>query len=473
MKNIGIVWFRNDLRLDDNEALTNAINSCDEVLSVFVFDERLFYGNTPFGFRKTGYFRSKFIIESVENLRANLREKGSDLIIAHGKPEEIIAELAINIKASWVFCNREMTYEEIKVQDSLEQNLWAGGREIFYSRGKMLYYTADLPFPILHTPDLFSQFRKEVEKIVPIRKPLPLPATFKTYKDVEIEAGSIPTLSEFGFDGQEQEQINFVGGEDAGKNQLKHFLWETGCICRLKETRNELIGWNQSSKFSPWLAVGALSPKTIYHEVKKFEQIHGQSDGTFLLNLELVRRDFYRLVGKKYGTAIFLPGGMTGKKPESSKEIPVFMAWVNGETGNPFIDANMKVLSATGYLSYRSRQIVANYLIKDLGIYWLWGAEYFESILLDYDPCSNYCNWALLAGVGNDPREERIYNVLTYAQKNDPNGYFVKKWLPMLSTLPDEYIHAPDLVDTAILNHHGVYLGDTYPMALVSSSKWS
>ena len=170
-----IVWFRQDLRLHDNEALLDALKSADEVIPVYVFDPRIFKGKTKYGFPKTGSFRAKFILESVIDLRASLQAIGSDLWVRIGKPEEVIFELARSVKSSWVFCNRERTQEEVLVQDALEKNLWTIGQEIWYSRGKMLLYTADLPFPVPHTPDVFTQFRKEVEKIVPVRDPLPAP----------------------------------------------------------------------------------------------------------------------------------------------------------------------------------------------------------------------------------------------------------------------------------------------------------
>ena len=170
-----IVWFRNDLRLHDNEALQDAMRNADEVIPIYVIDERTFKGKTSFGFPKTGKFRLQFILESLEDLRQNLRHRGSDLYVRMGKPEEIVAEIAQQAKTSWVFCNRERTAEELQVQDTLEKNLWSIGQELRYCRGKMLYHTADLPFPVNHTPDTFSQYRKEVERITPVRDPFPAP----------------------------------------------------------------------------------------------------------------------------------------------------------------------------------------------------------------------------------------------------------------------------------------------------------
>ena len=194
----GIVWFRQDLRLHDNEALNDAIEAVDEVIPVYVFDERAFYGKTShFGFPKTGKYRAQFIIESIKDLRSSLKAIGSNLIVRIGKPEEEIFKIAQLAKTNWIFCNRERTPEEVFVQDTLEQRLWAIGQEIRFSRGKMLYYTADLPFPITHTPDSFSQFRKEVERYVPIREPLPTPEDMAPIM-VKLDEGEIPGLDDFG-----------------------------------------------------------------------------------------------------------------------------------------------------------------------------------------------------------------------------------------------------------------------------------
>jgi len=178
-----IVWFRNDLRLHDNEALTDALTAGDQVVPVFIFDERTFRGKTSFGFDKTGKYRAKFIIEAVTDLRKQLQSRGSDLYIRVGKPEDELFALANELKSSWIFCNRERTQEEVAVQDVLEHNLWSIGQEIRYCRGKMLYYTSDLPFPVTHTPDVFTQFRKEVERFVQVREPLTLALSFRlTYR---------------------------------------------------------------------------------------------------------------------------------------------------------------------------------------------------------------------------------------------------------------------------------------------------
>lgn len=473
MKRRAIVWFRQDLRLHDNEALTIALRMAEEVIPVFVFDERVFLSETRFGLPKTGKFRAKFILESAEDLRQNLRSRGSDLVVRFGKPECVLDKIAQEYKCSWVLCNRERTKEEVEVQDALEQKLWGKGVELLYSRGKMLYHTQDLPVPVHHTPDIFTQFRKDNEHITPVREPLPVPQSLPNLP-AGLEPGEMPSLQTLGhapFEADKRAVLPFRGGETEGLRRLQHYLWDTDAARTYKETRNGLLGSDYSSKFSPWLAQGCLSPKAIYHELKRYEQERGSNESTYWLFFELLWRDYFRLMGKKYGSHIFLKGGTQNKPMKHLKNNrEMFLCWAEGRTGVPFIDANMRELAATGWMSNRGRQNVASFLVKDLKVNWQMGAELFESLLIDYDPCSNWGNWNYVAGVGSDPREDRYFNILTQARNYDPRGEFVKVWCPELQNVPMEKIHRPDLIAAA---ERHAYQMSHYPKAVVKIEKWA
>jgi deoxyribodipyrimidine photo-lyase len=182
----------------------------------------------------------------------------------------------------------------------------------------------------------------------------------------------------------------------------------------------------------------------IYSEVSKYEKQKQSNESTYWLKFELMWRDFFRFMAKKHGNKIFQLSGYKEKiDPDWEVDWEKFNKWAKGETGIPFIDANMKEINATGYMSNRGRQNVASFLINDLKLNWLMGAEYFESLLIDYDPTSNYGNWCYLAGVGSDPMENRSFNILSQAQRYDPEGEYVKKWLPDLQELPKDKIHEP------------------------------
>ena len=439
-----IVWFKTDLRLHDNEALNEALKIADEIYPVYVFDERIFNAISENGFRKTGAFRAQFIIESVLDLKTSLKDKGIDLIIRIGKPELEITEIARQIKSSWVFGLMERLPEEAAVQNSLEKNLWAIGQELRLFRGKMLYYTQDLPFPVTHTPDTFTAFRKEVEKITPIREPLQSPSGFKSWT-TEIEKGEVPTLSVFDLQLPETDSraaLEFKGGETEALKRLQYYLWDSRLVSTYEESRNGLIGGDFSTKLSPWLAQGCISPKLIFAELQKYEKAHGANKSTYWLYFELLWRDYFRLVGKKFGKKIFTKGGLFDRKPKSIlHDASKFRSWAEGTTGQPFIDANMTELKLTGFMSNRGRQNVASYLVNDLKINWQIGAEYFESQLIDYDPTSNWVNWLYVAGLGNDPREDRYFNPQTQSRRYDAQAEYMKLWLPHLRQMTAEEIH--------------------------------
>lgn len=473
MKRRAIVWFRQDLRLHDNEALSTALRMAEEIIPVYVFDERVFSGTTRFGFPKTGKFRARFILESVADLRRNLQKLGSDLLVRFGKPEIELSELARELKVSWVLCNRERTHEEVYVQDALEQKLWALSVELLYTRGKMLYHTQDLPVPVHHMPDIFTQFRKDNENITPVREPLPAPVTTPPLPP-GIDPGVIPSMQDFGhedFEPDPRAVIAFKGGETEALARLNYYFWEKDLVATYKETRNGLVGGDYSSKFSPWLSQGCLSPKLVYHELKRYERERVNNESTYWLFFELLWRDFFRLMGKKYENRIFRKGGPQGKPLKHLKNTTeVFQLWADGKTGIPFIDANMRELNATGWMSNRGRQNTASFLVKDMKINWQMGAEYFESLLLDYDPCSNWGNWNYVAGIGSDLREDRYFNILTQAKNYDPQGEYVRLWCLELANVPADKIHRPDLLTDSDRQVFGV---GVCPKSVVRIEKWA
>ena len=431
-KRRAIAWFRQDLRLRDNEALLEALSNAFEVVPVYIFDSRVFKGSTEYGFPKTGRFRAKFILESVQDLQRSLKKLGSDLVIRVGRPEEEIFQIAQQVKSSWVFCNRERTPEELYVQEELEKKLWSIGQEIRFSRGKMLYHTGDLPFPIQHTPDTFAQFKKEVERYVEVREPLPKPERRFNFIAVDIDPGKMPTLKELGhraFDLDTRASYAFEGGESKALERLHQFFWDQNTINHYKDTKDDLFGADFSSKFSPYLAQGCLSPKQIYAEIKAYQARYGKNKSLEALFHNLLFRDFLRFMVKKHGKAAFDKGG--------TKEVPIgrltddgsrFEMWALGQTGEPLIDAGMQELINTGYLSNRMRQNVASYLVHELEVNWQWGAAYFESLLIDYDVCSNWMNWNVVAGITNDPKDKIELNAEAQAIKYDPQLRYIKRW---------------------------------------------
>jgi deoxyribodipyrimidine photo-lyase len=472
---IGILWFRQDLRLSDNIALSDAIKSCDQIIPVYIFDERLFTGISRFGFSRIGIHRAKFILDSVADLRHSLRDLGTDLIVRYGKPEEILFEFALKYKTSWVFCNRERTQEEEFVQDTLEQNLWSIGQEVRYSRGKMLYHTGDLPFPVTHTPDTYASFYREVGKIIPIREVISKPDFIPLYL-ANIEAGNLPKLEELGFSNDEINgaEFKFKGGESTGLQRIDAFIelnlksGKTIHAHNWEEMRN-----SQTTHLAPYLSIGNISARQLYNKLNKYSEHKKYKKRVKCLIHGLIRRDFYRLMTKKYRNNIFLVNGIKGEATYIlKKDLKLFSLWANAKTGMPMVDAFMRELNKTGYISPEGRYFVASFLVEEMKLNWQMGAEYFESKLVDYDPSSNWVNWNHIGGVSLDSKEDRYCNIVTRAKKIDPNGDFIREWLPELAQINSPNIHEPYKLDKDELAKYALELGKDYPTPIVETEKW-
>lgn len=433
MKRRAIVWFRQDLRLSDNEALTDALAQAFEVIPVYVFDTRIFKGSTEYGFPKTGVHRARFILEAVKDLQRSLKKLGSDLVIRIGRPEEEVFSIAQQVRSNWVFCNRERTPEEVDVQDQLERKLWSIGQELRFSRGKMLYHTGDLPFPIQHTPDTFAQFKKEVERYVSVREPLLAPQRSFNIITTDVDPGIMPDLKDFGHQpsaADRRADYQFKGGEKEGLKRLREYFAAEEAVRNYKDSKDEIYGSNFSSKLSPYLAQGCISPKQVHAAIKGFQAEYGDDKSLEDLFHRLMYRDFLRFMVKKYGQVVFEKGGLREQPLDQlSDDARRFGKWMNAETREPLIDAGMNEFRRTGYISNRMRQNLASYLVHELEVNWQWGASYFESLLIDYDVCSNWMNWNAIAGLTRDPKDETILNPDTQASKYDPQSEYVERWL--------------------------------------------
>ena len=466
-----IVWFRNDLRVHDHEPLWKAAQKAANVIPVYCLDPRLFQ-MTDLGFPKTGSYRAKFLLESIADLQSSLQKLGTSLVFKIGKPEEVIPQMAKQYEVAAVYASKEVTHEEVTTESILSNMLLKYGVELDLFWTATLYHPDDLPFPVSALPDVFTNFRKAVEKYTAIRPVFPTPTRLTPH---QIGSDPMPTLPDLGLEEitpDERGVMLFKGGERHGLARLQEYFWKKNLLKNYKETRNGLVGADYSSKFSPWLASGSLSPRLIYQEVKAYEKDRVANESTYWLIFELIWRDYFRMVAKKYGNLLFFSGGIKNQPIRNTGRKQEFLKWIEGNTGIPFIDANMRELAATGFMSNRGRQNVACFLVKDLYVDWRWGASYFESLLLDYDPCSNWGNWNYVAGVGNDPREDRYFNILSQAKNYDPKGAFVRHWLPELSELPDGLVHTPFYLNSTQQSEFNVRLGVDYPKPMFDIAKW-
>lgn len=428
MKTI-VVWFKTDLRISDNETLIKAIAKSDQIIPVYCFDDSHFE-TTSYGFKKTGSFRAQFLLESLQDLDFNLRKIGSGLLIVKGNPEIEIPKIVQKYKAQKVFAKREVAFEEKQTEKRVQESLFKLRCELETFSTSTLYHAEDLPFSIKNIPDVFTNFRKKTEKESKIRGSFDIPLQINSPEIPEMKLPTLQDLDLFFSPIDSRAAIEFKGGETEAINRLNHYFYETKCLSNYKETRNGMVGADYSSKFSAWLALGCISPRFIYEEVKKYEKEFGANDSTYWLIFELLWRDFFRFMFKKHQTKFFLYSGIQADTVHSkSLNKKLLSQWINGATNSDFINANMLELKQTGFMSNRGRQNVASYFCNELNMDWRLGAAYFEEKLIDYDVCSNWGNWAYLAGVGNDPRGHRYFNIEKQASDYDKNKAFRKLWI--------------------------------------------
>jgi deoxyribodipyrimidine photo-lyase len=426
-----LIWFRNNLRLHDNEALTKAAQN-GPVIGIYFFNPDNFKP-TSIGLTPMGKFRLKFILQALQNLKYNLNKLGIQLLVQTQKPHVALPAICKTYHIKQIHTQKEAgTFEQ--QEEKLIKN-WCEQNEVsfFLYEPNLLYSLDKLPFDISNTPDVFTHFRKIVEKHMPFNK---LWEFSKQITGLKVdETFYLPTLKDFGYNDfniDANAAFKFKGGEDEALQHVKDYIWNKELITTYKETRNGLIGSEYSSKLSAWLAIGCISPRYIYKEIKQFEATRIKNTSTYWLIFELLWRDYFKLIMFKYGSKLFTVGGILNLPFEWKTDIHLFNAWANGQTGYALIDANMRELKQTGFMSNRGRQLVASFLTKNLGINWLWGAMWFEHYLIDYDVSSNYGNWNYAAGIGNDVRGFRYFNIFKQAKEYDGNGDYVRIWVPEL-----------------------------------------
>lgn len=424
-----LVWFKTDLRIHDNETLVKAISQSETIIPVYCIDETHF-ATTEYDFKKTGSFRTQFLFEALVDLDSNLKAIGSGLIVVKGKPEIEIPKLVQHYKATKVFAKREVCYEEKQTEALVQNELFKVRCELETFSTSTLYHAEDLPFSIKDIPDVFTNFRKKTEKDAKVRLTFEKPIQINS---PVIEPLYLPSLQTLGLEFSpidKRAAIQFKGGETEAIKRLNHYFFESKCISNYKETRNGLVGADYSSKFSAWLAMGCISARFIYQELKKYEDQFGANESTYWLIFELLWRDYFRFMMKKYNAKFFQQAGIQEKGIAVTKHNrQELQDWIDGKTGVDFVDANMIELKLTGFMSNRGRQNVASYLCNDLKIDWRYGAAYFEQQLIDNDVCSNWGNWAYLAGVGNDPRGNRYFNIEKQALDYDKAKEYRNLWL--------------------------------------------
>ncbi len=458
-------WLRNDLRLHDNECLHQAIAQKQPLLLVYCIDPRQFRA-LDLGFKKTGFLRYQFLKESLENLRSQLQLIGSNLLITSGLSEQELPKLAEKYNVDQVIFQKEITTEEVEVEAVLQVNLTGLKPSVACNSvwGLTLYHIDDAPFSPENTPLTSKAFRIPLGKKSEVRPCFATPKSLPPTPE-NVEWGEVASLEYLGLSSEEISDTScYPGGETAGLQRLDHYTFQTEQLTSYRWTRNRSLGMEYSSKFSPWMALGCLSPRQIYWTINEYESAVKKNASTWWLVFELVWRDYFKFLSLRFSKSIFNSGGFRKKEVEWKYDEELFNKWRLGATGIPFVDAHMRELNETGFMSNRGRVNCASFLTRDYRIDWRWGAAWFENRLLDYDVSSNWLNWS------NQAMDIWYTNPVHQGLKYDKQGDYVHNWIPELKKVPGAVVQAPWLLNEVEKKHFAAAL---YPEPVEIYKKWT
>lgn len=416
-KHTHIHWFGNDLRITDQPFAEKA-NQADQFIGVYVLDSKRIAYN-EWGFRNMSLYRLKALREHLSELERNLAAIGASLVVKCGEAAAIIPDLIEKHQASLSFMNEYATHERLAQDAVLEQ---LNNVEVFQYDGNFLFDPKHIDWNGTF-PHSFSKFRNKAEKYLK-RVEYELFPDLKRFDEPEH-----PRLKVSKREIISNTALPFRGGESAGKERLNDYLFSTKNASRYKETRNGLLGADYSTKFSFWLAVGALSPTMIMKELKDYEKGEGANKSTYWIFFELLWRDFFRHAGKFYQDDFFMKSGTLTSLWECKPNEIAFEEWAQAKTLKAFVNANMIELRETGFMSNRGRQNVASYLVHEQKQDWRRGAAWFEHHLLDYDVYSNHGNWAYVTGVAFNPKGGSQFDIDFQSERYDKNKEYQKTWL--------------------------------------------
>ena len=431
--NHAIFWFRNDLRLADNLALLQACEAADTLLPVYIFDSRE-QEQTPWGFVRQGGHRRAVLHSAVRGLDAALGRLGRRLLVLEGDPRQHLLTLYKTCGCSTLY-----TEEIAAPQEQADiVALRAEGIRVHCVWQSSMIAPSALPFSLSELPDVFTSFRKRIEADdlvvdAPRDAPTYLPPWPST---VAMPEGELSLPDHFPSPDMRSAFPYFQDGcrvDEAGAQKHLSQYFARRLPHSYKATRNQLIGQEYSSKWSPYLALGVLSARKIMQALRAFEAEHGANEGSYWLWFELLWRDYFRFLHLKYGVRLYRATGLS-PRPKPTHNPDAFVRWIAGQTGHPLIDAAMRELCVTGYLSNRMRQVAASYLIHELACDWRAGAAWFEAQLIDFDIYSNQGNWLYLAGYGTDPRGGRRFNPDKQAADYDADSRYRTLWQENLAS---------------------------------------
>ena len=462
----GLVWFRRDLRAEDHAALYRALTQCEQVHCVFVFDTDILDA-LPRADRRVEFIRAS-VVELDASLRALAGDEHGGLIIVHAAAAQAIPELAARLDVQAVFTNHDDEPQARDRDSAVRTRLAAQGRAFHtfkdhtvFERNEILTqsgspYSVFTPYKNawLKKVDAFYLSSYPVQRHA--RRLAPRPAGLRT---------PVPSLQAMGFEEAGLARLKIPTGSVGAHQLLRDFLER---IDRYEDARN-YPAVKGPSYLSVHLRFGTISPRLLARTAH--ERAGKGSAGAATWLSELIWRDFYfqilyhhpHVVGHSFKPAYDSIAWATGPDADA-----LFAAWCEGRTGYPLVDAAMAQINQTGYMHNRLRMVVASFLVKDLGVDWRRGEAYFAQQLNDFDLSANNGGWQWASSSGCDAQPYfRIFNPVSQSEKFDPEGKFIRRYLPQLAGLPNRALHAPWKAKPLELQSAGVVLGDNYPRPIV------
>lgn len=460
----GIVWLRRDLRLHDQPTFTAACQECDEVIPLFVFDNPLLRSH------QFGSACVNFMLDCLQELASSLADRGITLQWRRGDQVERVIQAAREWKADVVYWNRDYEPGTIERDRLVQQQLARLGVAVRTFKDHVVFEAAEIRGATGEPLQRYSAYRTRWWTKWHATTPaiLPIPSTLGKRKTVPLPVFSpLPTAGELGYDPVE---LAIEPGERNGRKRLRWFVG--GPLHSYAKGRN-LPAIDGSSHLSPHFRFGTLSPRTAIHAALRSLAKGGRVSRPDVLTWvdELIWREFFQQVLAAFPHVAHGPFRAVSVPPvrrAGSERDGLFRAWCEGTTGYPLVDAGMRQLNQTGWMHNRVRMVVASFLIKDLRIDWQSGERYFMQHLLDADVAANNGNWQWCASTGTDAmRGYRIFNPALQGKKFDPDGDYIRRYVPELTRVPANKIHEPQLMSPDEQNRYGCRIGIDYPAPIV------
>lgn len=455
-----IVWFRRDLRIHDNPALYFASKTGLPLIPLFIFDKKIISNLLSDG----AIF--DFQAEALANLNLNLKKFGARLIYKYGNVLEVHSQLIKEVNPQALYFNRDYEPATLERDNCIAKLYQKDGIEIRTFKDSVL----------IEPDEIFNQQGKPYTVFTPYAnswKKMPLPAPYgypSGIKSVSIKSEKLMSARELKKDVKIFQPL-LKGGESKANKRWEKFLKD---ILPAYSTTRDIPSVDGTSRMSAYLRFGCISVRQIYEDVftiaENNRDIKVRASAQKFID-ELIWREFYQSV------LFHFPHVLNSNFRQAFDRMPwkydrkLFGAWKNGLTGYPIVDAGIRQLNTTGWMHNRVRMIVASFLTKDLMHDWKLGAKYFEEKLLDIETASNNGGWQWSASTGVDPKPLRIFNPRLQSERFDPNGKYIKRWIPELVKVPHKFIHAPYEIPFVLQKELGCVVGKHYPLPIVDHKK--